>query len=75
MLINIEVFKKIGERCDHYLTAHGVEATWSVHPHGFQFKAQYGADKVERLIHWSDIKDLEKDLRTLEYAALRGLSS
>lgn len=71
----IDILKKAGERCDHYLSAHGVDARWSIHVHGFEFTANYGADKVRRGLYWSDIKDLDRDLKGIENAALKGLSS
>jgi len=71
----IDVLEDIKKRNYQYLTDHRVEAKWSIGTHGFEFEAQYGADIVKRTLYWYEITDLEVDMKWVELAAIRGLSS
>lgn len=77
-LIPIVALQKAGTRCDEYQLDYGVSAQWSITRWGLTLEAQYGRDKVERSIDWtelSDANDPEQAIKDIEKAALAGLSS
>ena len=76
--IPIDVIEQAARRCDDYLLCYGLIAKWELHALGLRLIAEYGSDKVEKTLSWSDLSKSKypgEDIHNAEKQALAGLSN
>jgi hypothetical protein len=73
----IEDLKAAGSRCFQYMIQHGVILEWRIGDGSLVLTGSYGADKVERHLFYTDVKEdeLRNAMKQTEEHVLRGLSS
>lgn len=73
----IDALENAAKRCEGYRMKYPVEITWSLEPTGLRVFGQFGVDKVERFISWTECAcaDLGREMENLELSVLKGLSS
>lgn len=76
-MATLDSLREAGQRCENYMIQYGVTLEWTIRSGGLYLKGDFGADKCEKVLYYSDTDAvlLGQHMFQLEQQVLRGLSN